>query len=185
MEKQTIVEEKTLSTERIYDGAILNLRKDLVTVKDGKTSYREIVEHNGGVALAALTDEGKLLIVRQYRKAPDKATLELPAGKKEKGEDPELTASRELREETGYTATKLTHLTSFYSSIGYSTEKIHIYLATGLVPGQTDFDENEAIEIYEYDVETLLTMIEAGEIEDAKTIIGIMMVADLQRQGKL
>lgn len=171
-----IVEEKTISSERIYEGRILNLRKDKVLVKDGKTSYREIVEHNGGVALAAVTPEGKMVMVRQYRKAADKAVLEVPAGKIEKGEDHRLTAKRELKEETGYTAGRIEPITSFYSSIGYSTEVIYLYYATDLTPGETDFDDNEAIEILEYGLPELKRMVLSGEIEDSKTIAAILLV---------
>lgn len=171
-----VFEEKTISSQRIYEGAILNLRKDKVHVKDGKTSYREIVEHNGGVALAALTDDGKLVLVKQFRKAAEKVVLEVPAGKIEKNEDDyALAAMRELKEETGYTAQNLELLSSFYSSIGYSTEMIHLYFATGLTPGETDFDDNEAIEIVEYDIEDLKEMIATGEIQDAKTIVAIVL----------
>ena len=176
-----VVEEKTISSERIYEGRILNLRKDKVSVKDNKTSYREIVEHNGGVALAAITPEGKMVMVKQYRKAAEKAILEVPAGKIEKGEDHRLTAERELKEETGYSAEKIEFITSFYSSIGYSTEVIYLYLATGLTPGETDFDDNESIEILEYDLPELKKMIFSGEIEDAKTLAAILLVESLQK----
>ena len=121
-----IVEEKTISSEMIYEGAILNLRKDLVHVKDNKTSYREIVEHNGGVALVAITNDGKLVMVKQYRKAAEKAVLEVPAGKIEKNEDRRLTAERELKEETGYTAKNIEFLTYFYTSIGILQSFIYI-----------------------------------------------------------
>ncbi len=171
-----IFEEKTISSERIYEGRILNLRKDKVHVKDGKTSYREIVEHNGGVALAAITNEGKMVMVRQFRKAAEKAVLEVPAGKIEKGEDHRLTAERELKEETGYSAEKIEFVTAFYSSIGYSTEKIYLYLATNLTPGETEFDDNESIEIIEYELADLKKMVLSGEIEDAKTIAAILLV---------
>jgi ADP-ribose pyrophosphatase len=171
-----VVEEKTISSEMIYEGRILNLRKDKVLVKDGKTSYREIVEHNGGVALAAVTPEGKMVMVRQYRKAAEKAVLEVPAGKIEKGEDNRLTAERELKEETGYSAGRIEHITSFYSSIGYSTEVIYLYYATDLTPGETEFDDNEAIEILEYDIPELKRMVLSGEIEDSKTIAAILLV---------
>ncbi len=170
-------EEKTLESERLYEGRILNLRKDLVTVKDDQTSYREIVEHNGGVTLAALTDEGKLVMVRQFRYAAGKVVLEAPAGKIEKGEDPLLTAARELKEETGYTAGKIEHLSSFYSSIGYSTEVIHLYFAEDLTPGETEFDDNEAIDIVEIDLAELKKMVLSGEVEDGKTIAAIMIAA--------
>ncbi|MDD3168470.1 MAG: NUDIX hydrolase [Eubacteriales bacterium] len=171
-----VFEEKTISSEMIYEGRILNLRKDKVHVKDNQTSYREIVEHNGGVALAAVTPEGKMVMVRQYRKAAEKAILEVPAGKIEKGEDHRLTAERELKEETGYSAGKIEYITSFYSSIGYSTEVIYLYIATELTPGETDFDDNESIDILELELTKLKEMVLSGEIEDAKTIVAILLV---------
>ena len=177
-----IFEEKTIGTERIYEGKILNLRRDRVTVRDGKTSTREIVEHDGGVVIAALTDDGKIPMVRQFRKAAERAVLELPAGKLEKGEDPMEAAFRELREETGYSAARMTHMTEAYSSIGYSTEVLHFYLATGLSPGETDFDEGEAIEAYEYTVGEALDMVMGAKIEDAKTIAGILLVSEHERR---
>ena len=179
-----VFEEKTISSEMIYEGRILNLRKDKVHVKDNQTSYREIVEHNGGVALAAVTPEGKMVMVRQYRKAAEKAILEVPAGKIEKDEDHRLTAERELKEETGYTAGKMEYITSFYSSIGYSTEVIYLYYATELTPGETDFDDNESIEILEYDLTELKEMVFSGEIEDAKTIAAILLVESIMEKEK-
>ena len=179
-----VFEEKTISSERIYEGRILNLRKDKVHVRDNKTSYREIVEHNGGVALAAVTKEGKMVMVRQYRKAADKAILEVPAGKIEKDEDHRLTAERELQEETGYTAGKMEYITSFYSSIGYSTEVIYLYFASDLTPGDTNFDDNEAIDILEYSLPELRRMIFTGEIEDAKTICAILLAELIMEKEK-
>ena len=169
-----IVEEKTLDSQRIYEGKILNLRKDRVTTRDGE-SYREIVEHNGGAAVAAITDEGKIVMVRQYRKAFDGAILEVPAGKIEKGDDPFDTIKRELREETGYRAGKITFLTKMLPSVGYTQEVVHIYLAQELTPGDTDLDDNEAIEVIEMDFQLVLDMVMRGEIKDAKTIIAILM----------
>ncbi|MDR3243099.1 MAG: NUDIX hydrolase [Clostridiales Family XIII bacterium] len=180
-----IVEEKTLSTERIYEGEILNLRRDRVTVRGGGTSPREIVEHNGGVALAAITGEGRMVMVRQFRKAAEKTELEVPAGKTGAGEDPAAAALRELKEETGYTAESLEHLTAFYPSLGYSTEVLHLYLATGLSPGDTDFDEHEAIDICEYELEALMDMVNTGEIEDAKTIIAVLIANNKRISGEL
>lgn len=179
-----IFEEKTISSEMIYEGRILNLRKDKVHVRDNKTSYREIVEHNGGVALAAITPEGKMVMVRQYRKAAEKAILEVPAGKIEEDEDHRLTAERELKEETGYSAGKIEYITSFYSSIGYSTEVIHLYSATDLTPGETNFDDNEAIEILEYDLHELKKMVLNRDIEDAKTIAAILLTESIMEREK-
>jgi ADP-ribose pyrophosphatase len=177
-------EEKTLSSERIYEGAILNLRKDKVTVENG-TSFREIVEHNGGAVLAAITPEGKMVMVRQYRKAAERVMLEAPAGKIDPGEEAISAAKRELKEETGYTAGKVEFLTKFYPSVGYSQEVLHLYLCTELVPGETCFDENEALDIEEMDVDQLYAMAMSGAIEDAKTVIAVLMVKSLLSEGKL
>ena len=171
-------EEKTLKSEKIYKGAIINLRRDKVTVQGG-TSYREIIEHNGGAVIAALTEDKKLVMVRQYRKPADKVMLEVPAGKIDPGEKPLEAAVRELKEETGYTAEKVEFLTQFYPSVGYSEEVLYLYLCTGLIPGETNFDENEAIDIEEVELDRLFKMAMSGEIDDAKTLIAILMVKAL------
>ena len=171
-------EEKTLKSEKIYEGAIINLRRDKVTVQGG-TSYREIIEHNGGAVIAALTEDKKLVMVRQYRKPADKVMLEVPAGKIDPGEKPLEAAVRELKEETGYTAEKVEFLTQFYPSVGYSEEVLYLYLCTGLTPGETNFDENEAIDIEEVELDRLFKMAMSGEIDDAKTLIAILMVKAL------
>ena len=177
-------EEKTIKSERIYEGAIINLRRDKVTVQNG-TSYREIIEHNGGAVLAAVTNEGKLVMVRQYRKPASRVMLEVPAGKIDKGESAESAAKRELKEETGYTAGNIEFLMQFYPSVGYSEEILYLYLCTDLTPGETNFDENEAIDIEEYEIAELQEMVMAGKIQDAKTIIAIMAVKTLLEEGKL
>ncbi len=177
-------EEKTVKSERIYEGAIINLRRDTVTVMNG-TSQREIIEHNGGAVLAAITDEGKMVMVRQYRKAANRVMLEVPAGKIDPGEAPEKTAARELKEETGYTPENVKFLMKFYPSVGYSQEILYLYLCTGLKAGETDFDENEAIDIEEYEIDTLYRMAMDGDIEDGKTIIAILTVKKLQEEGRL
>jgi len=171
-----IFKEKTLSSEYIYKGKIINLRKDRVEIVSGKESFREIVEHNGGVGLAALTDDGKMVMVRQFRKALERDILEIPAGKIELSEDPSLTAARELREETGYTASSMEFIGRIYPSVGYTTELIHLYLCTGLTPGETEFDESESIEVEEHDLKELYRMALAGELEDGKTLAAVLLV---------
>ena len=177
-------EEKTIKSERIYEGAIINLRRDEVTVQNG-TSMREIIEHNGGAVLAAVTGEGKLVMVRQYRKPAGRVMLEVPAGKIDPGESAEAAAKRELKEETGYTAGKIKFLMQFYPSVGYSEEILYLYLCTDLTPGETNFDENEAIDIEEYEISRLHRMVMDGDIQDAKTIIAIMAVKNMLEEGKL
>ena len=171
-------EEKTLETQMIYEGAILNLRRDKVTVMEG-TSYREIVEHNGGAVIAAVKNDGKMIMVKQFRKPAERVMLEVPAGKIDPGETPFETACRELKEETGYTPGEVKYLTEFYPSVGYSEEVLYLYLCTGLTAGETCPDENEALDVLEMDVEELYGMVMRAEIRDAKTIIAIMMVRDL------
>ena len=177
-------EERTIKSEKIYEGAIINLRRDKVTVQGG-TSYREIIEHNGGAVIAALTEDKKLVMVRQYRKPAGKVVLEVPAGKIDLGEKPLEAAVRELKEETGYTAAKVEFLTQFYPSVGYSEEMLYLYLCTGLTPGETSFDENEAIDIEEIELDKLFKMAMSGEIEDAKTLIAIFMVEALTDQTEV
>ena len=170
--------EKTVKKNYIYQGKILTVRRDDAQLPDGKPCIREIIEHSGGVAVAAVTDDNKMILVRQYRKAAEQDILEIPAGRRENNEDPMIAAMRELREETGYTAQKFSHLTSFYATIGYCTEVIHVYLATGLTPGETDFDEHEAIEMECYPIDELKQMIFDGEIVDGKTITAILLAAE-------
>ena len=174
-------EEKTISSEMLYEGAIINLRRDKVTGQNG-TSWREIIEHNGGAVLAAVTPEGKMVMVRQFRKPAERVMLEVPAGKIDPGEKPEHAAVRELKEETGYTAGRVRHLTSFYPSVGYSEEVLHLYLCTDLTAGETCFDENEAIDVEEMDLNVLHRMVMDGDIQDAKTAVAILMVRSLPEE---
>lgn len=168
-------EEKTVSSESIYKGAILNLRRDKVTVSGGGYSYREIVEHNGGAVAVALTDDGNVVLVKQFRKPMEKVVTELPAGKIEKGEDPLETMKRELKEETGYTASNLKLMAEFNPSVGYTNETLYIYLATGLVPGKPQPDEHEALEIKEIPLDDAIQMVVNGEITDGKTMTGLLL----------
>jgi ADP-ribose pyrophosphatase len=176
-----IFEEKTLESEMIYEGRILNLRRDKVTTRAGE-SYREIVEHNGGVVILAVTPDGRVPMVRQFRKAAEQAVLEAPAGKLEKGEDPTEAALRELREETGYTAARIRELSASYSSIGYSTEVLRIYLAEDLTAGETQFDPGEAIDIELYTLGELYDMAMSGKLIDMKTIAAILLVHELMKK---
>ena len=168
-----IFEEKTISSEVVYEGPVFKVRKHRVETRCGE-SVRDIVEHSGGSIMVAVTDEGKVLMVRQYRKAFEKALLELPAGKRDPGEDPLVTAEREFREETGYTASSIKPLVSFYPTCGYSNEDLYIFICRGLTPGKTEWDDSECLDILEYDADELIGMIMRNEIKDAKTIIGLL-----------
>ena len=170
-----IFKEETLGSEYAYKGRILNVRKDEVTVINGK-SCREIVEHIGGAAIAAVTKDRKIALVEQFRKPFDEVILEVPAGKfNTPGEDPLEAAKRELREETGYTSDNWTFLTTMKPSVGYTTEELYIYLAYDLVPGETDFDDNEAIDEILMDLDEAYEKVLGGEISDGKTLVAILM----------
>ncbi|WP_422486724.1 NUDIX hydrolase [Gudongella sp. DL1XJH-153] len=166
-------EEKTMKCDRIYEGKILNLRIDTVELPDKKYSKREIVEHPGGVGIVALTEDKKILLVRQYRKATDKVLLELPAGKLEVNEEPKETAYRELKEETGYTTEKLEYLLEFYTSPGFSSEKLYLFYGENVQPGEQKLESGEFIDVESYTLEEVKKLLRRGEIMDAKTIIGI------------
>ena len=172
-----IFEEKTLESQHIYKGSIINLRKDRVTVSGGE-SYREIIEHSGGAVIGAIIDDGNIVMVKQYRKAANRVMLEVPAGKRDDDEELIETARRELKEETGYTAGKIIPLGKMYPTPGYSEEILEIFLARDLIPGETDFDENEAIDILDYPLDDLVDMIMAGEITDGKTQVTVFMIKE-------
>ena len=168
-------EEKLIESQRIYEGAILNLRRDKVTAASG-TAYREIVEHNGAVAIVALTDDNRMVMERQYRYACGRDVLEIPAGKIDKGEtDPVAAAVRELKEETGYTASEIIHLGDVNPSCAYSEEVIHIYLMRGLTKGERELDDDEDIELIEMPFDEVYEMGVRGEIVDSKTLAALLM----------
>lgn len=166
--------EKTISSKRIHEGKILNLRVDEVLLPNDKTSLREIVEHNGAVAIVAVTDDNKILMVRQYRKAVEKVLIEIPAGKLEKGEAPYDCAKRELIEETGFRAHQLEEVMEIVTSPGFCTEKIHLFVAKNLSADYLDNDEDEFIDIITMDLDEALEKIVSREIVDSKTIIGLL-----------
>ena len=166
-------EEKTMKSDKLYEGKIISLRIDTVELPDKKYSKREIVEHPGGVAIVGVTDENEILLVKQYRKAADRVLLELPAGKLEVNEEPKETAFKELKEETGYRAEKLEYLLEFYTSPGFSTEKVYIFLAENMEKGEQELEAGEFIDVESYKIDDLIDMINKGDIIDSKTIIGI------------
>jgi len=173
-----VYEEKTMKCDRIYEGKIINLRIDTVELPEKKYSKREIVEHPGGVGIVPVTNDNCVILVKQYRKAVNRMLLEIPAGKLEVNEEPRETAIRELKEETGYESENLKYLLEFYTSPGYTNEKIYLFLATNLIEGEQDLDDGEYCEIAKYNIDELYKMIDRGEIIDSKTIIGINMAKE-------
>lgn len=166
-------EEKTIETHRIYDGRIICLRKDKVMLQNGSFSSREVIEHNGGVCVAAITENNEVLMVRQFRYPYFEELIELPAGKLDKGEDPLECGKRELKEETGVTAESFTDLGIVYPSPGYSSEKLYLYLAKGLSFGEQQLDSDEFLEAMKVPFSQALEMAADGTIKDAKTIAAL------------
>lgn len=165
--------EKTIKTDKLYQGKIINLRIDTVELPNQKYSKREIIEHSGGVAILAIHDD-KIILVEQYRKAVEKNLYEIPAGKIEPNEDPLEGAKRELIEETGYEAQNLKFILNFYSSPGFSNEMIHLFIADSFNFVGACPDEDEYIETIEIPIEDAFSMVLKGEIVDAKTIIALL-----------
>jgi ADP-ribose pyrophosphatase len=175
------LEEKTISTERVFEGKMIKLRVDTVALPNGSTTTREVIEHPGAVAVIALTEQGELLMVRQYRHATGEILLEIPAGKRDRGESPLSCARRELEEETGCRARQWKTLFSYFSTPGFSDELLYIIMATGLEQGVAHTDDEEFIEVATVPVAEALRMIYRGEIRDAKTIIGILVLSRIQQ----
>ena len=165
------LQEKKLNSKTIYSGKIIRLEVDEVELPDGKTSYRECVRHSGGASVLLIKD-GKVLLVRQFRYLYGKPIYEIPAGKLNDGEDPQIAAARELEEETGFKA-ELSPLLDIYPTPGYTDEIIHVYFAEKFEVAAQKLDEDEFLNYCFIDIDTVLKMIESGEIQDAKTIIAV------------
>jgi ADP-ribose pyrophosphatase len=164
----------TLNQRReIYRGRIVNLIVDEITTHNGIKTIREVFHHPGGAAVVPLLPGGEVLLVRQFRYPMQEYLLELPAGKIDNNEPPELTAARELAEEVGYTAGRLTKIAECYTTPGFCDENLHIYVAEELTPVRTTRDDDEDIEVVRLSLQELRELIGQGKIHDAKTIIGI------------
>jgi ADP-ribose pyrophosphatase len=167
------MEFEILESTEIFQGKIFSIRRNSVRYPDGRVATLDILQHSGAVVLLPIDDEKNVWFVRQYRAAVGDMFLELPAGTLEKGEAPEACARREIREEIGMAAVNLRKLGEFYAVPGYSTEYMHVYLATGLIPDPLEGDEDEYIEIEKYPLAEAYRMMESGEIIDGKTIAAL------------
>lgn len=166
--------ETPLTSRYEYEGKIINLRVDDARMPDGAVAKREVVEHPGGVGVIALTDEGEVLLVRQFRYPYAEITTEIPAGKRDRGEDPLKTGKRELAEETGASADNFTPLGVIYPTPGYCDEIIHLYLATGLHFAEMHPDEDEFLDVLRMPLAELVEQVMAGDVPDAKTQIAAL-----------
>ncbi len=168
--------EKTLSSQQIYDGRILKLRLDTVKLPSGRVTKREIVEHDDSIAIVAIDGDDNVLLVKQFRKAVEKEVLEIPAGGIEPGEEPVAAVKRELREETGFLPQRVERIGGFYASPGYSSEFLHLFVASDLTPEKLQAEDTESIKVERVPISRILELIRTGTINDAKSVAGLLML---------
>ncbi len=167
---------KTITSKIQFKGWRLEVRTDEIQHPEGKVVSRDVVVHPGAVAIVARPSDDDVILIRQYRHATGEELIELPAGTKEEGEDPRVTAQRELTEETGYVAQTLHQIAQFYTAPGFTSELMHVFEAHGLTPGNQQLEEDEFIDVIRVHRDEALQMIDDGRIRDAKTIVGLLMV---------
>lgn len=174
--------EKTLSSELVYDGKIISLKKDIAELIDGSQKVREVVIHPGGVVVAAFTENNEVLFVKQFRYPAQKELIELPAGKLEKGEDPDEAIKRELEEECGYKAKTWKKVACIYATPGFCDEKLHLYEARNLIKTEQNLDEGEFLDYLKIPVNEAWEMVEDGRVMDAKSValLGILCMNQLR-----
>ena len=174
------LEEKRIQTEKVYSGSFLDVRKDTVKLPNGESSTREWIKHPGAVCIIPVLKENSILFIRQYRYPIRKHMIEIPAGKLDAGEDPLTCGLRELEEETGYVAEKLTLLTTIYPAIGFTDEKMWIYIAENLTKTKPKLDKDEFLEPYPLPLDKALKMVWESKINDAKTMVALLMFSQLK-----
>ncbi len=174
------LKEETIASENVFSGKVFKVHVDQVKLSDGRISRREVVDHSGGVCIAAEDKNGCLLFVRQYRYPCKKIMLELPAGKLEQGEEPLACAERELREETGAKGKHFIYLGKIYGSPGFCNEAIHLYYTKIEAVGENELDDGEFLEVESIPVEKAVKMALEGNIEDAKTVIALLRLMNVR-----
>lgn len=176
-------EERTLSSELVFEGRAVRLRVDTVETTGGRATTREIVEHSDCVAVVPIDNEGKVILVNQFRKAVGKELLEIPAGGIEPGEDPVTAVRRELQEEIGCLPKKVDRLGGFYSAPGYCSEYLHLFLATDLIPSQLHAEDTEGISLVRVPLSDLRRLVTSGQICDAKSIAGLLVFLEHAKEN--
>lgn len=164
------VSEETVQCQRVFQGSIIQVEQLQVRLPNGSLSRRDIVRHSGAVCAAVRTTEDRWVLVRQYRKAPEKFLLEVPAGKIDGQENPAEAIVRELQEEIGYVSGPIQHLLDFYTAPGFCDEKLYGYLVNNATLGPNRLDEGEFLDVHQYSTPQLLELLTSGQIEDAKTL---------------
>ncbi|MFA0746192.1 MAG: hypothetical protein EORIYHIE_000061 [Candidatus Fervidibacter sp.] len=177
--------EVLIESSKVFEGRLISVRKDTVKLPNGCTSTREVVVHPGAVAIVPMLEDGRVILVKQYRHAVGKILMEIPAGTLHPDETPEECALRELREEIGYSAGRLEKLTSVYLAPGYSTELIHLFLATDLQPAEGETDEDEFLKPVTLTLDEAIAQISDGEIQDAKTVAALLLVWSKQMSRRI
>ncbi|MBQ7064190.1 MAG: NUDIX hydrolase [Firmicutes bacterium] len=167
---------EVLNSELVFDGRILKVYKDTVVLDNGMTVTREVMRHHGAAAVVPITENGEVILVKQFRYAIGREMIEIPAGLLEPGEEPIQCAARETEEETGFRPAELTHLFDSYASPGYCTECVSVFMAQQLVPSKQHLDPDEDVEIMIVPLDEAAEMIRRGEITDGKTIAALMTV---------
>ena len=176
-------EYKRLNRTLVSKGTIIDYYRDELLIPNGHIGMWDHIEHKGAAAALAVLDDGRILMVRQYRNSIERDTLEIPAGGLNPNEDPMKAAARELKEETGYVAGHIEKLLSLYTTVAFSNEKIHIYKAYDLTKDRQHLDEDEFVDVFAYTLDELIEMIRKGKIEDSKTIAAIMTYANEIKKG--
>tara|TARA_B100001142_G_scaffold179039_1_gene178619 strand:+ start:157 stop:699 length:543 start_codon:yes stop_codon:yes gene_type:complete len=174
------LKEDKISSTQIFSGKLIDLYLDKVRLPNGKKSTREWIDHPGAVCIVPILDNGDVLLIRQFRYGPREEFIEIPAGKIDKNEDPLKCGLRELEEETGYKSNKLTFLTNIHPAIGFSNEKMWMYLAEKLELSKKKLDEDEFLELLPTPLNQAIEWVFSGKITDVKTIIGIMWMKELK-----
>ena len=178
----TGLEENILDSKRVFEGGFLKVDDVKVELPNGDIKHHEVIRHPGAVAIIAIDDDSRVLLVNQYRTALERVTLEIPAGKLEPGEDATECAKRELSEETGYVAKKMTYLIPIATAAGYSDEIIHLFIATDLEAGRAHPDEDEFVSSQWMDLSELIDLVLDGRIEDSKTVIAALAFDAIARR---
>ena len=176
-----MAEEKTLSSQTVFEGQIVKLRVDNVEMPGGRESTREIVEHGEVVAMVVLDEQNQIIMVEQFRRAVGMSLLEIPAGGIDPGEDEVAAVRRELREEIGYLPRKIEKLVSFYAAPGYCTEYLHLYLATDLVPSRLHAEDTEGISLVRVPLDQVVALITSGRICDGKSVAGLLLYLAMKK----